>query len=257
MMPELTELVMKYQPEVLWSDGEEGAEVDYWGSLEFLAWLYSDSPVKDSVVTNDRWGKGTACKHGDFFTCADRYNPGVLQKHKWENAMTVDRKSWGHRRNMAIEDIMTMEELIENLASTVSCGGNLLMNVGPNRDGIIDPIFEERLRGMGKWLEVNGEAIYGTTPWNCQNDTITSGVWYTSKGVNAYAIVLNWTQQLELGCLTPTTNMALSLLGLEGELEWKEAKNKQETKIVIQFPLKRLVKTEWAWVIKIENIQTP
>ena len=91
MMPELMELVMKYKPDILWSDGEAGATVDYWGSLEFLAWLYSDSPVKDTVVTNDRWGKGTQCKHGDFFTCADRYNPGVLQAHKWENAMTVDR----------------------------------------------------------------------------------------------------------------------------------------------------------------------
>ena len=91
MMPELRELVMKYKPEVLWSDGDEGAYVDYWGSLEFLAWLYSDSPVKDLVVTNDRWGKGVMCKHGDFYTCADRFNPGVLQNHKWENAMTIDK----------------------------------------------------------------------------------------------------------------------------------------------------------------------
>ena len=91
MMPELMELVMKYKPDILWSDGEAGATVDYWGSLEFLAWLYSDSPVRESVVTNDRWGRGTQCKHGDFFTCADRYNPGVLQPHKWENAMTLDR----------------------------------------------------------------------------------------------------------------------------------------------------------------------
>lgn len=74
---------------------------------------------------------------------------GTLQRHKWENCMTIDRKSWGYRRNAQLEDYMSLEELIKELVSTVSCGGNLLMNVGPTKDGIIVPIFEERLRGMG------------------------------------------------------------------------------------------------------------
>ena len=73
----------------------------------------------------------------------------MLQKHKWENCMTIDRKSWGFRRNAALEDYMTVEELVKELVSTVSCGGNLLMNVGPTKDGIISPIYEERLRGIG------------------------------------------------------------------------------------------------------------
>ena len=58
-----------------------------------------------------------------------------------------------------------------------SCGGNLLMNVGPTHDGRIVPIFEERLRQMGDWLKVNGEAIYASKPWKYQNDTTTPGVW--------------------------------------------------------------------------------
>lgn len=43
---------------------------------EFNNRLYNESPVRDTIVTNDRWGKGTLCEHGDFITCSDRFNPG-------------------------------------------------------------------------------------------------------------------------------------------------------------------------------------
>ena len=69
--------VTNYEPEVIWSDGEMPANDTYWKSKEFLAWLFNDSPVKNEVVVNDRWGIGTACHHGSFYTCADRYNPGI------------------------------------------------------------------------------------------------------------------------------------------------------------------------------------
>ena len=49
------------------------------------------------------------------------------------------------RRNMRLEDVFSIQELIKELAVTVSCGGNLLMNVGPNKDGVIVPIFEVSL----------------------------------------------------------------------------------------------------------------
>lgn len=196
--PEMVELVEKYKPEVLWSDGEWEAPVEYWKSLEFIAWLYNASPVRDTVVTNDRWGHETLCQHGDFYTCHDRYNPGVLQTHKWENAFTLDRKSWGNRQNTLLEDYMTAEEVIEQLVTTVSCNGNVLINVGPTSAGKIQPIFIERLLQMGKWLKTNGEAIYGSKPWIYQNDTLTPGVWYTAgkrTGVTkqlVYATVLNY-----------------------------------------------------------------
>ena len=59
-----------------------------------------------------------------------------------------------------------------------SCGGNMLLNVGPTHDGRIMPVFEERLRQIGTWLGVNGESIYSTVPWpSSQNDTLTKNVW--------------------------------------------------------------------------------
>lgn len=115
-----------HRKQVVWSDGDWEAPDDYWASKEFIAWLYNDSPVRDTVVTNDRWGKDTLCRHGDFYTCADRYSPGVLQSHKWENCLTIDRRSWGFRRNAPLSDYMAIEELIEELVKTVSCGGELV-----------------------------------------------------------------------------------------------------------------------------------
>jgi alpha-L-fucosidase len=54
MLPEMRELITTFEPQVLWSDGDWEAVPEYFGSKDFLAWLYNDSPVKDVIVTNDR-----------------------------------------------------------------------------------------------------------------------------------------------------------------------------------------------------------
>uniref|UniRef100_A0A915KVL1 alpha-L-fucosidase n=2 Tax=Romanomermis culicivorax TaxID=13658 RepID=A0A915KVL1_ROMCU len=175
--PELEEIITRYKPEVLWSDGDWEASYQYWNSTQFLAWLYNSSPVKDTIVTNDRWGVGAMCKHGDFLTCSDRFSPGVLLNKKWESCMTIDKESWGYRRLARLDDYLKVDDLIEILVKTISCGGNLLLNVGPTHDGRITPIFEERLLGLGKFIDVNEEAIFGTKPWIFQNDTKTPDIW--------------------------------------------------------------------------------
>ncbi|KAK5855323.1 hypothetical protein PBY51_005430 [Eleginops maclovinus] len=96
-LPELADLVTKYKPDLIWSDGDWDAPDTYWNSTQFLAWLYNDSPVKDVVVTNDRWGKGCYCKHGGYYNCADRYTPGQLPDRKWEKCQSLDSRSWGYR----------------------------------------------------------------------------------------------------------------------------------------------------------------
>lgn len=224
--PELEELITTYKPDLLWSDGDGEVEDYYWNSTDFLAWLYNDSPVRSFIVTNDRYGNNTACRHGGFFSCQDRYSPGVLQPRKWENAMTIDKQSWGYRREAQLADYLSIEELLQTLVTTIACGGNLLINVGPTKDGTIDPIFEERLLQLGDWLDVNGAAIYGSNPWpTCQSDTLSPKVWYTqpredkNNNKTVYGFVLDYPNkgQIYFSCIKASKLQSVQLLGLPHE----------------------------------------
>ncbi|EEB19196.1 Plasma alpha-L-fucosidase precursor, putative [Pediculus humanus corporis] len=252
-MPELYELVNTFRPEIIWSDGEWEAPDVYWTSKEFLAWLYNDSPVRDTVVTNDRWGQGSLCKHGDFYTCQDRYNPGVLQTHKWENCLTIDSKSWGYRRNAPLSDYMTIEKLLQQLVQTISCGGNFLVNVGPTKEGIITPIYEERLLQIGTWLQINGEAIYYSRPWVVQNDSFSDNVWYTQKDENVYAMVIGWPNRgsVVLKSIKLGYNATAAMLGYgDGNLTMKQINDS----VWIKFPEQNKVKSQWVYTIKLLNV---
>jgi len=220
-LPELYAIVNTYQPDVIWSDGDWMAPASYWQSTEFLAWLYNESPVANTVVVNDRWGIDCPCENGGYYTCQDRYNPGKLQNHKWENCLTIDGGSWGFRRNAPISAYLTIDQLIYELASTVSCGGNMLLNVGPNHDGTIDVIFQERLLQIGAWLDVNGPSIYSTTPWRVQNET-AANVWYTQSAGTVYAIFLSWPANNELVLESPvfSAQSQVTLLGDGQPLTW-------------------------------------
>jgi len=262
IMPEMIELVLNYKPEIFWSDGEWEAPYSYWNATGFLAWLYNDSPVAETVVSNDRWGDDTMCQHGGFFTCHDRFNPGVLQPHKWENAMTIDRHSWGHRHDARLADFLTSKQLIRELVISVSCGGNILINVGPDKTGLIQPIFVERLLDMGKWLSINGEAIYSSQPWVYQNDTTNPNAWYTSNSSpiaqrrNVYAIVLEYpydTNIVELNSMFGHTDehTTINLLGYPDALEW----NINNSSVHVTFPNKAQLDKrgiDLAWTLQID-----
>ncbi|VDK62767.1 unnamed protein product [Onchocerca ochengi] len=189
--PQMLEIVKNYEPEIIWSDGDWEMSDDYWKSKEFIAWLYNSSPVKDTVVVNDRWGEGSSGKHGGFLTYSDHFDPGYLLKRKWENCLTLDKKSWGYRRNMRSEDVNTVSYLISQLVRTIACNGNMLLNIGPDKSGMIAPIFEDRLREFGRWVKRNQEAIFDTYPWMYQNDSLY--IWYTISPPSEYRVRHNTT----------------------------------------------------------------
>ncbi|KJH45521.1 hypothetical protein DICVIV_08438 [Dictyocaulus viviparus] len=68
------------------------------------------APIKDVVVVNDRWGGDSMGKHGGFFTYSDHYDPGILLSRKWENCMTLDKWSWGHRRTLKLIFLLIIQQ---------------------------------------------------------------------------------------------------------------------------------------------------
>uniref|UniRef100_A0A6A7G4B0 alpha-L-fucosidase n=1 Tax=Hirondellea gigas TaxID=1518452 RepID=A0A6A7G4B0_9CRUS len=252
--PELLDIVNTYKPDVIYSDGEWEAPDWYWNSTLFLAWLFNDSPVKDTIVVNDRWGADTRGKHGSYYTHDDKFNPGVVQDHKWEGGLTLDKYSWGYRRNAVFADFLTPHEVITRLVTVVSCGGNFLVNIGPTHDGMLPPLMEERLRQMGKWLALNGEAIYSSTPWTVQNDTLTPGVWFTNVGDTVYGMVLLWPESgsVTLASVESTADTVVTMLGdSTGQpLETQQG----EKGLEVTFPSQAAVISQWVWVLKMTGV---
>lgn len=158
MIPQFKELVTKYKPTVIFTDGEWRNSAKQWHATELISWYYN-TVGKDAIV-NDRWGDGQ--QHG-FRT--PEYSAGItLTDRPWAECRGLGR-SFGLNRNEPLENYMTSDELIRHFAVLVAAGGGMTLNVGPSADGKIPLLQQERLLDLGKWLDINGEAIYGTRPY--------------------------------------------------------------------------------------------
>ena len=202
-IPQLRELVERYRADIIWPDGEWDFTDKELRSEEFLAWLYNESPVREHVVVNDRWGKGCRGRHGGHFTTeygsVDGNGEAGEIHHPWEECRGIGR-SFGYNRFETVADCMTAEEIIELLAKTVSGGGNLLLDIGPTADGLIPPLMEDRLLSVGHWLEKCGDAIYGTVRAHGISAR-DRRVYVTRKNNDAYVMVFGeGTRTVRIGC---------------------------------------------------------
>ncbi len=189
MKNQLRELVTKYDPAILWFDGEWEHSLEELHSFEIERMLRE---LKPEMLINDRLFKRTP-GHGDFGT-PENYVPatGITNPdgtpRLWEACYTINWNSWGY--NHYETEFHSGTQLIRQLIEIVSKGGNLLLNVGPTPEGTIQPEFEARLRYIGRWLKVNGEAIYGTTA-SVFNKLPFFGR-CTVKGNRLYLHVMGW-----------------------------------------------------------------
>jgi alpha-L-fucosidase len=164
MFPQFKDLVTKYKPSIIFSDGEWELSDTAWQSPELLAWLFNESPVAKEVVVNDRWGSNTrGINTGSTYTTSE-YGSGMDAGMVWEENQGIGH-SYGYNRNEQLSDYKTSHDLILMLCDIVSRGGNLLLDIGPTADGRIPVIMQQRLTDMGDWLKTNGEAIYDTDVW--------------------------------------------------------------------------------------------
>jgi alpha-L-fucosidase len=202
MIPQMKDLVTRYKPDILYADGEWDKPSKDWKSEEFLTWLYNESPVKGSIVVNDRWGSETRSKHGGIYQTeyglvGEKEGIDNPVPHPWEECRGIGT-SFGYNRNEDIKNYSTSEQLIKLLIRIVSAGGNLLLDIGPAADGAIPVIMQQRLLDIGKWLKTNGEAIYGTRAFikskkdEAINPETNKSIFFTQKNKDIYVICSDW-----------------------------------------------------------------
>ena len=255
MIPQMKDLVTRYKPDVVWTDGEWDHPSETWKSTSFLAWLYNESPVKETVVVNDRWGKETRSKHGGIYTTEydlvhDQTSVGKKIEHPWEECRGIGG-SFGYNRNEQLSDYSTSEKLVHILVDKVARGGNLLLNIGPTADGRIPVIMQQRLADMGGWLRVNGEAIYGTRSWDkAPAVTADTKVYYTRKGNDLYVICTKFPEQ-SLTVKGVSKSAKVSLLGYSGKVG--QAASGSDLKITPPSLNPATNPCQYAWVFKVSN----
>ena len=239
------EVVDTFEPDLLWFDGAlERIQEHY--KLDFLAHYYNQALSLDKEVV-------ATYKHHHLVPGAGLVDLELgrfddLTYQEWLTDTTIDDGSaWSYVEGAPYKSATTV---IHNLIDNVSKNGYLLLNIGPRADGTIPNVVKERLRSIGAWIAVNGQAIYGTTPWMHTGEgparmekagpfSEGASVNYSGRDirftVNAdalYALCLGWPDEqviiesLGKGVKSPNSLYeeeirSVELLGREGELTWQ------------------------------------
>ncbi|NME66761.1 alpha-L-fucosidase [Flammeovirga aprica] len=235
----LDELMEKYQPDIIWFDNRMDI-IDEKHRKQFLANYYNNA---------QKWGKEVVCTYkfedmekGTAVLDLERSRMKDKQPFVWLTDDSVDWKAW-----CDIDDpkYKSTNRLIDFLVDVVSKNGAVLLNIPPKANGEIPEGVVTRLKEMGQWLSMNGEAIYDTRPWviygegpqeikeghlseHKNKEAVAEDIRFTTNGNNLYAIALDWPKDGKLNIKSLGTDKtylknkikSLQLLGSNKELKW-------------------------------------
>lgn len=243
------ELINKYEPKLIWFDWTVNNHVLMPYFNKFMAYYYNNAlDWEEGVVVNTKQGYPTNVQVWDM----ERGKSGKMMQFPWQTDTSVGKKSWAYVDG---EKNKTPEQIIHDLIDIVSKNDNLLLNIGPRADGTITEEQKNILLSIGKWLEVNGDAIYGTRCWkkfgegdaeptkgtfsdNKATVYTARDIRFTTKGNDFYAIALNWDENellitsLDKDAIADAEILNVSLLGSDEQINW----TKTDKGLKLSFP---------------------
>ena len=198
------EIVQKYHPDIIFFDWWIGQPYVRPNLAKFAAYYYNESSKRGPVgIITYKW---VAMQQDSGILDIERGQLDQKLDRVWQTDTSVSNKSWGYIEH---DTFKTPEFIVHQLVDIVSKNGNLLMNIGPRSDGTIPDEVQQVLLDVGRWLKVNGDAIYGTRPWTTYGEgptKVAAGSFqdtktqeytaedfrFTTKGNDLYAIELAW-----------------------------------------------------------------
>ncbi|MDP8246448.1 MAG: alpha-L-fucosidase [Candidatus Hinthialibacter antarcticus] len=270
------ELIDQYQPDLLWFDfGFCYPEFEQ-DRKEIAAYYYNKGIEwnKGVALNYKRWTKPqegvtqVAFPDGAGTLDLEREKSPRIREFFWQTDTSISKKSWGYIEN---DEFKSPNLLVDDLIDIVSKNGCMLLNIGPRADGVIPQEAQQVLLSIGKWLKLNGEAIYSTRPWKVygegptgvaeghlsenKNKPFTSeDIRFTQRDDVLYAIALEWPEDGTLKIKSLKKNNTLSgeiksikMIGSNERLQWVQ----DEGSLSVQFPQTK--PCEFAFVLKIER----
>ncbi|MHC4475278.1 MAG: alpha-L-fucosidase [Planctomycetota bacterium] len=265
----IKDLVDQHRPDLLYFDG--GVPFGEVG-LKMVAYYYNQNiqwhnGSLEAVMNLKNWPDGS---HGEYRdgACVQDLERGLLSDIRqlpWQNDTSIGDWFWTDP-----PEYRSVDSIIDMLVDIVSKNGNLLMNVPPKSDGTLDDQAIDILNELGRWMDINGEAIYETRPWHRYGEGPTTtkeghfsdlrarftgqDIRFTTKRGTLYAIVLDWPDVAELTIKSLSTSQdepaaikSVSLLGHKVSLKWRQ----DDQGLKLQLPPQK--PCDYAFAFKIET----